>query len=172
MVDRLSKERRSWNMGRIGAANTAPEKTVRSLLHTLGVRFRLHQRTLPGKPDLALKRWKTVIFVHGCFWHRHEGCRFAYVPKSRVDFWQKKFFDNTVRDRRVQSVLRASGWRVLVVWECETADRRRLERRLRRYFPIAARPRLVTGGGPRPAAGTAHKRQDDPKRLRTPPNGR
>lgn len=136
MVDRLTAERRSWNMARIRGADTTPEKFVRSLLHSLGVRFRLHERKLPGRPDVVMKRWRTVLFVHGCFWHRHERCRLAYTPKSRIEFWNKKFADNTARDQRVESELAAAGWRVVVVWECETGDLRALRRRLRRQFPM------------------------------------
>jgi DNA mismatch endonuclease (patch repair protein) len=128
-MDRISKERRSWNMSRITGENTAPERSVRSALHRAGLRFRLHQRMLPGRPDIVLTRFRTVIFVHGCFWHRHPGCRFAYNPKTRTAFWQKKFDENVARDRRTCRELRKSGWRVMVVWECETtepADLRRL----------------------------------------------
>jgi len=121
-MDRISREHRSWNMSRIKAENTSPERCVRSALHRVGLRFRLHQRTLPGRPDIVLPRFRTVIFVHGCFWHRHPGCRFAYVPKSRITFWQKKFDENVARDRRTSSNLRRSGWHVSVIWECQTTD--------------------------------------------------
>lgn len=130
MVDRLSREHRSWNMGRIRAKNTAPELVVRRLLHRLGYRFRLHRRDLPGSPDIVLPKWNTVVFVHGCFWHRHEGCRFAYTPKSRIEFWTGKFLQNQERDRRHVERLSEDGWRVLTVWECETGDERQLSGRL------------------------------------------
>jgi DNA mismatch endonuclease (patch repair protein) len=130
MVDRISREHRSWNMGRIKGRDTAPELAVRSILHQLGLRFRLHRRDLPGKPDIVLARWKTIVFVHGCFWHRHAGCRFAYIPKSRLDFWNRKFEDTTKRDKRNQNELVAAGWRVVVVWECEVADHAQLSKRL------------------------------------------
>ena len=130
MTDRISKERRSWNMSRIRAANTQPELVVRSALHRLGYRFRLHSRTLPGRPDIVLPKWKTVIQVHGCFWHRHNGCKFAYTPKSRRDFWTRKFTDNMERDLRTARRLRRMGWRVLTIWECQVCDPQRLTKRL------------------------------------------
>lgn len=137
MVDRISSEHRSWNMGRIKGRDTAPELAVRSVLHRLGLRFRLHRRDLPGKPDIVLTRWKTAVFVHGCFWHRHAGCRFAYTPKSRLDFWNRKFDDTTKRDERNQRDLGAAGWRVVVVWECEVENRARLSKRLEDLFAVA-----------------------------------
>lgn len=119
MVDSLSPEKRSWNMGRISGKNTKPELAVRSLLHRLGFRFRVNQKDLPGKPDIVLKKYKTVVFVHGCFWHRHKGCSDATTPKTRTDFWQKKFDDNVARDRKNISALHLLKWKVVVVWECE-----------------------------------------------------
>jgi DNA mismatch endonuclease, patch repair protein len=134
MVDRLTPERRSWNMGRIRGGDTAPERVVRSTLHALGLRFRLHRRDLPGRPDIVMSRWNTVVFVHGCFWHRHEGCRYAYTPKSRVEFWNAKFAGNVERDARAAATLRRKGWRVITVWECETASEAALKRRMQRLF--------------------------------------
>lgn len=131
MTDTVSKERRSWNMGRIRGKDTEPEKCVRSLLHQLGYRFRLHDRNLPGRPDIVLPRFRTVIFVHGCFWHRHSGCRYAYSPKSRREFWEEKFARNVVRDQDAQAVLACAGWRVVTVWECETRDLTVLAERLK-----------------------------------------
>lgn len=119
ITDTLSAERRSWNMSRIGSRNTAPEIRMRSLLHRAGFRFRLHAPDLPGKPDIVLRRYKAVVFVHGCFWHRHGGCRKATTPSTRPDFWQSKFNATIERDRRKTSELNAMGWRVLTVWECE-----------------------------------------------------
>ena len=129
-MDRLSKERRSWNMSRIRGKDTKPERLVRSLLHRMGYRFRLHRKDLPGRPDIVLPKYRTVIFVHGCFWHRHTGCRYAYTPKSRIDFWKRKFRDNVRRDRRSCRELEATGWTVVVVWECGTADMDALADRL------------------------------------------
>ena len=119
MVDIISEERRSWNMSRIRSKNTKPEMIVRSMLHRMGFRFRLHDRNLPGNPDIILPKHKTVIFVHGCFWHRHQRCKYTYTPKTRKEFWKKKFSDNTSRDRRNCAELRKLGWKVIVVWECE-----------------------------------------------------
>lgn len=119
MADRISKARRSWNMSRIRGKNTKPELQLRSALHKAGFRFRLHDRKLPGKPDIVLRQFKTVILVHGCYWHRHPGCAEATTPKSNVDFWTAKFDATVERDRRNIAALEAAGWRVLVVWECE-----------------------------------------------------
>jgi DNA mismatch endonuclease, patch repair protein len=131
MADRLSNEHRSWNMSRIRGKDTKPERLVRSLLHRMGYRFRLHVVGLPGRPDVVLPRLRTVVFVHGCFWHRHDGCLKASTPKSRVDFWQKKFGANLVRDAKAVTALSAMGWRVITVWECEVADMPGLRCRLR-----------------------------------------
>ena len=130
MTDRISKERRSWNMSRIRGKNTKPEIIVRSLLHRMGYRFRLHRKDLPGSPDIVLPRYNTIIFVHGCFWHRHPRCRFAYRPKSRIEFWENKFKENVIRDRRTRRRLVQIGWNVVVVWECELRDIELLELRL------------------------------------------
>lgn len=118
-MDRISKAHRSWNMSRIRSNNTAPERSVRSLLHRLGYRFRLHDRSLPGRPDVVLPRYGAVVLVHGCFWHRHSSCQFAYTPKSRIDFWMTKFNANIERDRCVLHDLLEQGWHVITVWECE-----------------------------------------------------
>ena len=118
-MDIVTKEKRSWNMSRIHSKNTRPELEVRSLLHNAGFRFRLHDNALPGKPDIVLKKYKTVIFVHGCFWHRHPNCKYAYTPKSRLDFWRNKFTNNVERHKIVSRELRTLGWKVVVVWTCE-----------------------------------------------------
>jgi len=128
MRDRLSKERRSWNMSRIRGKNTTPERRVRSLLHRLGFRFRLHGKRLPGKPDIVLAKHRTVIFVHGCFWHRHRGCRNCTTPTKNRAFWVKKLNGNAARDKIHQRALRKLGWRSLVVWECATERAAHLER--------------------------------------------
>lgn len=117
-------------MSRIRGRDTAPEKQVRSALHRAGYRFRLHRRDLPGRPDVLLPKYRTVVFVHGCFWHRHKGCRHAYAPKSRVAFWQEKFRGNIERDRRNVRELRRLGWKVVTVWECEAEWPERWLRRL------------------------------------------
>lgn len=121
---------RSDLMRRVRGKGSAPEMAVRRTVHRLGYRFRLHHRSLPGRPDLVLPRWHTVIFVHGCFWHRHSKCRRATVPKIRASFWADKFAKNRERDRRVVKQLRAAGWRVVVIWECETLDPARLTQRI------------------------------------------
>ena len=118
-MDRLTKEKRSWNMSRITSKNTGPEIKVRSFLHKEGFRFTLNRKNLPGSPDIVLPRYKCVVFVHGCFWHRHSGCKYSYTPKSRVVFWNKKFSTNVARDKQVQCQLRHLGWSVIVLWECE-----------------------------------------------------
>lgn len=118
MADFLSPEARSERMSRIRAKDTAPEVALRKALHALGFRYRLHAK-LSGKPDIVLPRHKAVVFVHGCFWHRHAGCKVASTPKSNVAFWQEKFDRNVQRDARVQGELEAAGWRVLIAWECE-----------------------------------------------------
>ena len=118
MPDILTPEERSELMGRIRGVDTKPELFVRRALHARGYRFRTHFRELPGCPDLVFTRRRAVIFVHGCFWHRH-GCKKTYVPKTRQEFWESKFAGNVKRDRRDQKQLVEAGWRVLVVWECE-----------------------------------------------------
>ena len=119
MADRISEQRRSWNMSRIRGKDTAPELHLRSLLHRAGYRFRLHHPTLPGRPDIVLPKYRAAVFVHGCYWHRHAGCPLAATPKTRTGFWQAKF-DNTVRrDRRKARELAQLGWRVITVWECQ-----------------------------------------------------
>ncbi len=133
-MDKLTKEHRSWNMGRIKSGNTKPEIAVRSILHHMGYRFRLHRKDLPGKPDIVLPKYKVVIFVHGCFWHRHEGCKYAYTPKSRTEFWLKKFQSNIDRDRKVVNELVEMGWHVLIIWECEAKTPECVSKRLQAFF--------------------------------------
>jgi DNA mismatch endonuclease, patch repair protein len=119
MVDRLSSERRSWNMSRIRGKDTGPERRLRSMLHRAGFRFRLHDRKLPGRPDIVLGKYRSVVFVHGCYWHRHEGCPRATTPSTRTDFWLNKFAATVERDKRKTAELENMGWRVITVWECE-----------------------------------------------------
>jgi len=122
-MDTLTPEQRSANMSKIRSKDTKPEMFVRRHLHALGFRYRLHDSKLPGHPDIVLPKWHTVIFVNGCFWHRHEGCKVATMPKSNVEFWTKKFERNVARDIKEHSALEASGWHVIVVWECEVRGR-------------------------------------------------
>lgn len=130
MVDKLTKERRSWNMSQIRSGNTKPEIAVRRSLHSLGYRFRLHREDLPGRPDIVLPKYKTAIFVHGCFWHRHEECKFAYMPKSRDRFWETKFQKNIERDKKVIEELRQLDWIPKVIWECQTRNTESLQKLL------------------------------------------
>jgi DNA mismatch endonuclease, patch repair protein len=133
-VDNVSPAKRSAMMASIRGKNTAPELVVRRVAHALGYRFRLHRRDLPGSPDLVFPRLRKAVQVHGCYWHRHANCRFAYVPKSNVRFWKRKFAANVERDRRAAERLEALGWESLVIWECETYDRARLRDRLESYL--------------------------------------
>jgi DNA mismatch endonuclease (patch repair protein) len=119
MVDTLTPSERSIRMSRIKGKDTRPELILRRVLHSLGMRYRLQGKGLPGKPDLVFPRYKTVVFVHGCFWHRHNGCKIASMPKSNTQFWAEKFSKNVARDMRTSSLLKSLGWRVIVVWECE-----------------------------------------------------
>lgn len=119
MADIVDAATRSRMMSGIRSRNTKPEKLVRSFLHRHGFRFRLHVRELPGKPDIVLPRYRAVIFVHGCFWHRHENCRHATIPKSNTAFWLEKFASNVVRDATVKRQLEISGWQVLTIWSCQ-----------------------------------------------------
>ena len=118
-MDRMTAEQRHYNMSRIRAKDTKPEIIVRSYLFRKGLRFRKNDRRLPGHPDVVLPKYRTVIFVNGCFWHGHEGCRYATVPQTNVDFWVRKIEVNRERDDRVSRELRSSGWNVITVWECQ-----------------------------------------------------
>ena len=120
-------------MQRVKGKDTQPEKIVRSLLHRLGYRFRLHRKDLPGTPDIVFPSRRLALFVHGCFWHGH-GCRIGQLPKSRLDYWQPKIEANRARDRRNEAALAEAGWRVATVWQCELADREALADRLRRLL--------------------------------------
>lgn len=121
MVDIVDAETRSRMMRSIRGKDTKPELLLRRALHAFGFRYRLHQKGLPGRPDLVFPKYRAAVFVHGCFWHRHPGCPKATTPATREDFWRSKFAENTARDRRNIDRLQSAGWRVLVVWECELA---------------------------------------------------
>jgi len=142
VTDIVSPERRSAMMSRIGSKDTLPELRVRRIAHALGLRFRLYRRNLPGTPDLVFPKYRVALFVHGCFWHRHEGCPKAYMPKSRVDFWQEKFAANVERDTRAARKLQAMGWNPVVIWECETGDPAQLAE------IVVARVKGPVGAGP------------------------
>jgi len=130
MTDIIDSKRRSALMAGIRGRDTAPEVAVRRIAHRMGMRFHLHRKDLPGRPDLVFPKHCLVVFVHGCFWHRHEGCRHASTPKSRSAFWTEKFAANVARDARQEAALRARGWRVLVIWECETKHKGVVEHKL------------------------------------------
>jgi len=134
MADMMTPAARSALMGKIRGRDTKPEIEVRRLVHALGYRFRLHRRELPGCPDLVFPGRRKVVFVHGCFWHRHEGCRHAVMPATRREFWTRKLEANRMRDRRSLANLRRLGWKVLVVWECETEGREKLASKLLRFL--------------------------------------
>ena len=140
MADHLTPEQRSWNMAQIKGKNTKPELIVRSLLHRAGYRFTVNgpkNKKLPGKPDIVLPKYKTVIFVNGCFWHRHKGCKGATTPKTRTEWWQKKFDRNVSNDQKNARALRKVGWNIIVIWECELKKPQKviqkLNRRLRAF---------------------------------------
>lgn len=124
-------------MSRIAGKHTSPELRVRRMAHSMGLRFRLHRKDLPGNPDIVFPGRRVAIFVHGCFWHRHDGCPKASLPKTRTEFWQNKFDANVVRDERSIGALTEAGWKVAVVWECETKNGETLSARLRAIFGIS-----------------------------------
>lgn len=139
-MDTITSDHRSWNMSRIKGAHTGPERKVRSFLHRMGYRFSLHRKDLPGRPDIVLAKYKTVVFVHGCFWHRHKGCKDATMPKTQRNFWQTKLEGNAARDKVKQRALRRIGWRIIVVWECETKSPAKLIPRLNRLLAPRSLP--------------------------------
>lgn len=121
-MDTISQAKRSEIMGRVHSKDTRPEMLVRRLVHSMGYRYRLHRKDLPGTPDMVFRGRRKVIFINGCFWHRHEGCALARIPKSRVDFWEQKLEANKARDARTIQALQEAGWDVLTVWECQLRD--------------------------------------------------
>ena len=134
MTDFVSKEKRSWLMSRVKGRDTKPEIRVRSLIHRMGFRFRIHRRDLPGNPDIVLPRHGKVVFVDGCFWHGHKGCSRSKRPTTNTRFWNHKLDANIERGNRFHRTLRRMGWRVLVVWECETRRPEVLLRKLERFL--------------------------------------
>ncbi|WP_315776028.1 MULTISPECIES: very short patch repair endonuclease [unclassified Bradyrhizobium] len=166
-MDRITVERRSANMAAIKGSNTKPELEVRRLLRELGVGYRLHVKGLPSRPDIVMKGRRKIILVHGCFWHRHNECPFAYSPKSRKAFWEKKFAANVARDERDQNTLKTMGWDVMVLWECEVADAKLLHRRISSF--LYGKP---NARGRRPnSRQRAHQRKADPARRRSSAKG-
>ncbi len=141
MADKISKAKRSWLMSRVASKHTRPERLVRSLLHRLGYRFTVNgpkNKNLPGHPDIVLPARNTVIFVHGCFWHRHPDCKTATTPKSNTDYWQAKFARNIERDRETEAALAQRGWQVVTIWECELKQLDTLAARLINELPRAS----------------------------------
>jgi DNA mismatch endonuclease (patch repair protein) len=133
-VDNLSPSERSKIMARVRSKNSRPEMVVRRLIHAEGYRYRLHVQDLPGCPDMVFRGRRKVIFVHGCFWHRHESCALARMPKSRIDFWAPKLEANKKRDERNKRHLEDEGWTVMTIWECEISDTGRLKIAIRRFL--------------------------------------
>lgn len=133
-MDKLSPKERSANMRRIRCRDTSPELTVRRLVHSMGFRYRLHVRNLPGCPDLVFPRLRKIIFVHGCFWHPHGHCRCSHIPKSNLEYWLPKLESNRLRDRRNLAALRRLGWKVLIIRECETRQMAKLSAKLRKFL--------------------------------------
>ena len=119
MADVHTKAQRSYNMSRIKGKNTKPEMLVRKYLHAQGFRYKLHTKTLPGKPDLVLPKYKTVIFIHGCFWHGHHNCKYFTIPKTRTGWWSEKINKNTANDLKAVKLLKKDGWKVITIWECK-----------------------------------------------------
>lgn len=135
-MDNLTPEKRSWLMSQVKGSNTTPELIVRKFLHSRGYRYGLHNKTLPGKPDIVLRKIKTIVLVHGCFWHGHEGCQKARLPKTRRLWWQQKRSYNLDKDLRDRQALKALGWRVITIWQCDLSSKkvqstlRRLEKKI------------------------------------------
>lgn len=134
MVDRISAETRSRNMSRIRSKDTKPEMQLRRIVYAMGYRYRLHVKSLPGCPDLAFTSRRKALFLHGCFWHQHQGCKEAHQPKSRLSYWGPKLARNVKRDRDAEQQLRRMGWATLTIWACEIDDERRIERRLHEFL--------------------------------------
>lgn len=133
-MDRIPPEKRRALMSKIKGGNTAPEMIVRRLVFSMGYRYRLHRKDLPGRPDLVFRSRKSVVFVHGCFWHQHKGCKKATIPKTRTEFWSKKLNRNAERDVEVRKALTKLGWRVLTIWECETKEPNNLTVKIREFL--------------------------------------
>jgi DNA mismatch endonuclease (patch repair protein) len=141
MVDIVDAATRSRMMSSIRGKNTTPEMQARKFLHACGFRYRLHVKNLPGTPDIVLPKYRIIIFVHGCFWHQHPGCKHASMPKSNIAFWKEKLGGNIARDRRNIAALEKNGWRCLVIWECQTGDERKMKKLAKRI----TLPKVITG---------------------------
>ncbi len=134
MTDTVDRKKRSEIMSRVPSKDTKPEMIVRRVAHGLGFRYRLHRKDLPGRPDIVFPKRRAVVFVHGCFWHRHPGCKYASTPATRTEYWTAKFESNVARDARNEALLRELGWRVMVIWECETRDRETVAERISAFL--------------------------------------
>lgn len=160
-MDHLTTDRRSWNMGRIRSRHTKPELIVRSLLHRSGYRFRINYEKLPGSPDIVLPKYKTVVFVHGCFWHRHKNCSRATVPKTNSGFWLKKFQRNVSKDLQIRKKLGNLQWKIIVVWECEVLhDPLSVLDRITLKLEDSKSPRYLVGMNRRKILRLAEKRRN------------
>ena len=160
MTDIVDSQRRSELMASVRGRDTAPELAVRRIAHRMGLRFRLHRNDLPGRPDLVFPKHSLAVFVHGCFWHRHQGCRYASTPKSRIAFWTEKFAANVERDARQEAALRTLGWRTLVIWQCETKDEAAVERRLAASIDLGG---VAHGQESAPSVATKETRASAPE---------
>lgn len=148
MMDKVNIEQRSKNMAAVHGKNTSPELRVRRMLHSMGFRFRLNKKDLPGKPDIVLPKYQLCIFVNGCFWHQHSSCKRATVPETRKEFWEKKFCETKERDKKSFIALQKLGWRVQTIWECETKNPDKLAVIIANYFQfesdlISSNPRMI-----------------------------
>ena len=130
MADVLTKKQRHYNMSQIRSKNTKPEEIVRKYLFKEGFRYRKNDKRYPGKPDIVLPKYKTIVFIHGCFWHQHPGCKAARIPDTNAEFWKEKFTRNILRDQQEQEMLQLAGWHVIVIWECEISTIKKREQRL------------------------------------------
>ena len=143
MTDIVSKKKRSEMMSGIKGKDTKPEIATRKMMYKMGLRYRLHRKDLPGKPDIVLGTIKLAIFVHGCFWHRHNQCKYSYSPKTRVNFWEKKFKDNVKRDMNNRHALEELGWKSAVIWECQTKDPNDLKKNILNIIESSKKDRSI-----------------------------
>lgn len=148
----MPPEQRSRCMSAIKSNDTKPEMLVRKYLHGMGLRYGLHNKKLPGSPDIVLRKYKTVIFINGCFWHGHDNCRYYRLPKSNIEFWQTKINRNRERDKRDIEALRKRGWRVIVIWECELRTKELRQQTLQKLFFFIQQPYVIPSIGPSVAA--------------------
>lgn len=152
MTDTMTPEQRSRCMSAIKSNDTKPEMLVRKYLHGMGLRYGVHNKKLPGSPDIVLRKYKTVIFINGCFWHGHDNCRYYRLPKSNIEFWQTKINRNRERDKRDIEALRKRGWRVIVVWECELRTKELRQQTLQKLFFSIQQPYVIPSSIPAAAA--------------------